>query len=85
MEKNVAKLLVGNWKMNGVKASLYEAGLIAGAAHSAMSHAVQLAICPPATLLAGLSEAVSGTGLLTGGQDCHEKVSGATPAISPLP
>lgn len=73
----MAKLLVGNWKMNGVKASLYEAGLIAGAAHSAMSHAVQLAICPPATLLAGLSEAVSGTGLLTGGQDCHEKVSGA--------
>ncbi len=73
----MAKLLVGNWKMNGLKAALYEAGLIAAAAKAAQSQSVQLAICPPATLLASLSEATIGTGLLTGAQDCHEKVSGA--------
>lgn len=73
----MAKLLVGNWKMNGVKAALQQASLIATAAKAAQGEAVQLAICPPATLLASLSEVAAGTGLLTGGQDCHEKASGA--------
>lgn len=63
--------------MNGLKAALQEAAQIAAAAKSAQSQAIQLAICPPATLLAALSEAVAGTGLLTGAQDCHAKVSGA--------
>ena len=63
--------------MNGVKAALQQASLIAAAAKAAQSQAVHLAICPPATLLASLSEAVADTGLLTGGQDCHEKASGA--------
>jgi len=77
MEKTVAKLLVGNWKMNGVKADLEGAGLIAAAAKTAQSQAIQLAICPPATLLSRLSEMAAGTELLTGAQDCHAKVSGA--------
>ena len=73
----MAKLLVGNWKMNGVKAHLEEASLIAVAAKAAQSQAIQLAICPPATLLSRLSEETAGTGLLTGAQDCHAKVTGA--------
>lgn len=77
MEIIVAKLLVGNWKMNGVSTALGEASLIAAAAKSAQSQAIQLAICPPATLLARLSETTAGTGLLTGAQDCHQKTSGA--------
>lgn len=77
MEKTVAKLLVGNWKMNGVKADLEEARLIAAAATTAQNQAIQLAICPPATLLSRLSEMAAGTGLLTGAQDCHAKVTGA--------
>jgi triosephosphate isomerase len=77
MEKTVAKLLVGNWKMNGVKLALQEADLIAAAAKTALGQSIQLAICPPATLLARLSEATAGTGLLTGAQDCHAKASGA--------
>jgi triosephosphate isomerase len=77
MEINVAKLLVGNWKMNGVSTALGEASLIAAAAKSAQSQAIQLAICPPATLLARLSETTAGTGLLTGAQDCHPKAFGA--------
>ncbi|MCZ8208244.1 MAG: triose-phosphate isomerase [Hyphomonadaceae bacterium] len=74
---SVAKLLVGNWKMNGLKAALPEADLIAQAAKAAQTLSVQLAICSPATLLAALSDNSAGTGLLTGGQDCHEKASGA--------
>ncbi|OYU76708.1 MAG: triose-phosphate isomerase [Alphaproteobacteria bacterium PA3] len=77
MERIVAKLLVGNWKMNGVSSALGEASLIAAAAKPAQNQAIQLAICPPATLLARLSEATVGTGLLTGAQDCHPKASGA--------
>lgn len=77
MEKQVAKLLVGNWKMNGVMSALQEASMIAAAAKTAQSQSVQLAICPPATLLARLGETTAGTGLLTGAQDCHQKASGA--------
>ncbi len=73
----MAKLLVGNWKMNGLKAALQEAGFIARAATAAKTRSFQLAICPPVTLLAALSSSAAGTGLLTGGQDCHVKASGA--------
>ncbi|GBF57266.1 triosephosphate isomerase [Candidatus Phycosocius bacilliformis] len=69
-------VLVGNWKMNGLEASLDEARQIAAEAGDASRRGVSLTICPPATLLARLSEAVAGTGLSTGGQDCHARVSG---------
>jgi triosephosphate isomerase len=77
MERIVTKLLVGNWKMNGLKSALHEAVLIASAAKAAQNQPIQLAICPPATLLASLSDTTAGTGLLTGAQDCHAKASGA--------
>ena len=41
------KLVAGNWKMNGSLAGLTELDAIAGAA----SDAVDVAICPPATLI----------------------------------
>jgi triosephosphate isomerase len=34
-------------------------------------------ICPPATLILAVAEAVKASGLLVGGQDCHAKPSGA--------
>ena len=34
-------------------------------------------VCPPATLLLAVADAVKGSGLLVGGQDCHAKASGA--------
>ncbi len=70
-------LIAGNWKMNGLTAAaLAEAKALAEklAANRPKS---QVAICPPATLLAGLAGALSGSGILLGGQDCHAKASGA--------
>lgn len=65
------KLVAGNWKMNGLVASLAEFDRISAGA-AAVSGADAL-ICPPATLIAALA----GRGLALGGQDCHAKPSGA--------
>jgi triosephosphate isomerase len=73
------KLVAGNWKMNGSRAALAELGPIAEAARAAPG--VDVAICPPATLIT-LAAARAG-GLWIGAQDVHEKESGAhTGAVS---
>ena len=64
------KLIAGNWKMNGSVAALAEIDAIAAAT---MSLAVDVAICPPFTLIS----AACGRGVPIGGQDCHAKASGA--------
>jgi triosephosphate isomerase len=69
-------LIAGNWKMFGLEASLDEARAVA-AAIAARPPAARVAICPPATLLHRLSEAMAGESVLVGGQDCHPKPSGA--------
>ncbi|HEX8640694.1 MAG TPA: triose-phosphate isomerase [Allosphingosinicella sp.] len=67
------KLVVGNWKMNGSVAQLGELHAIAEAARAAGG--VDVAVCPPFTLLA---PAVTRAGRLTiGAQDCHAEESGA--------
>ena len=68
------KLAAGNWKMNGLKASLEELRLLR-AAHAGT--ACEILICPPATLLAPAAEALAGSAIRVGGQDCHAKASGA--------
>jgi triosephosphate isomerase (TIM) len=70
------KLVAGNWKMNGVSASVLEIeDMIAGA--KALPASVELAVCPPATLAALAAEILSGSGVALGGQDCHQEKSGA--------
>ena len=69
-------LIAGNWKMNGLSAALEEARAVA-AALEAEPAVARIAIFPPATLLDRLSQALEGSQVLTGGQDCHEKTSGA--------
>jgi triosephosphate isomerase (TIM) len=67
------KLIAGNWKMNGSLLALAELDAIADAA--ANHSGVDVAICPPATLIAA---AVARTPTLTiGAQDCHSQGSGA--------
>ncbi|OHD00662.1 MAG: triose-phosphate isomerase [Sphingopyxis sp. RIFCSPHIGHO2_01_FULL_65_24] len=67
------KYVVGNWKMNGVSASLAEAQAIFAAA--AEHKAVDVALCPPFTLIGAMVAAVPGGAV--GGQDCHSAASGA--------
>ncbi|GGD32444.1 triose-phosphate isomerase [Sinisalibacter lacisalsi] len=67
-------LAAGNWKMNGTAASLGEVEVLK-TAHPAP--AVDILICPPATLLERLSSVASGSAIATGGQDCHPEKAGA--------
>jgi triosephosphate isomerase len=66
------KLVAGNWKMNGSLASLGELDPILAAAKAAAS--VDVAICPPFTLIAS---AVARVPLAIGAQDCHAEPNGA--------
>ena len=68
-------LVAGNWKMNGTTASVAEFEAMIAGYGADLAAKVELAICPPATLVARLA-AVGGP-IPIGGQDCHAKVSGA--------
>lgn len=66
-------LVVGNWKMNGNRAALAELDAIAATA--AANPSVDVAICPPFTLI---ESAVARAGTLPiGAQDCHAADKGA--------
>jgi triosephosphate isomerase (TIM) len=68
-------LVAANWKMNGLKASIAEfEKIIAGARALA---AVDLVVCPPATLIASFAAKAQGTRVAIGGQDCHAEAAGA--------
>ncbi|MGC6328376.1 triose-phosphate isomerase [Rhizorhabdus sp. FW153] len=67
------KLVAGNWKMNGSLTALAELDEIAAAAAS--HAAVDVAICPPFTLIA--AAAARTPQLAIGAQDCHGQAKGA--------
>ncbi|HEV8677809.1 MAG TPA: triose-phosphate isomerase [Stellaceae bacterium] len=70
------QLVAGNWKMNGLRADgIALARAIAERARQ--RHACDLLVCPPTTLLAAIGEAVAGSSVALGGQDCHAAPSGA--------
>jgi triosephosphate isomerase len=76
MTDAIRPLIAGNWKMNGLKASLAEFDAIcAGAA--ALTGKADLLVCPPATLIAAFADRARGLSLTVGAQDCHPKASGA--------
>ncbi len=68
-------LIAGNWKMNGLTASLAEIEAVALMAEQAPPPA-DLLICPPATLISRAATVAAGR-LAIGGQDCHGEVCGA--------
>ena len=81
MTDAIRPLIAGNWKMNGLKASMAEfEAMVAGA--SKVAAKADLLVCPPATLIAAFAEKALGAKsmsktLAIGGQDCHPKASGA--------
>ncbi|WP_321336488.1 triose-phosphate isomerase [Breoghania sp.] len=77
MSASIKPLVAGNWKMNGLRASLGEITAIAQAVDPALGANVDIMICPPASLVALAAETGRGTSVAIGGQDCHAKVSGA--------
>jgi len=69
-------LIAGNWKMNGLRAD----GLARARDLRARADAdagCEILVCPPATLLAAIAEALAGGPIAVGGQDCHPAPSGA--------
>jgi triosephosphate isomerase (TIM) len=70
-------LVAGNWKMNGLLASLAEVAAMAAAYDEALKARAELIVCPPATLIGLAAEVASRGGVGLGGQDCHAAASGA--------
>ena len=77
MTPGVRPFVAGNWKMNGLTASLAEIAAMREAVDAGAAGGAELAVCPPATLLAPAAQVLKGGALALGGQDCHAQVSGA--------
>src|ERR1700726_4414682 len=69
------QLIAGNWKMNGVSASLDVVDAIRRAL-TAKALSADLLVCPPATFIARAAVASAGV-VPIGAQDCHAESSGA--------
>jgi triosephosphate isomerase len=75
------KLVVGNWKMNGHRASVAE--LVAGI-RAAEPFVAGVAVCPPFPYIAEVALALAGSRIALGAQDCSAHDSGAfTGEVSP--
>jgi triosephosphate isomerase (TIM) len=68
-------LVAGNWKMNGLRASIDVLKKIIDGAQALGD--VDIIVCPPATLIACFADAVRGTRVGIGGQDCYTEAAGA--------
>ena len=68
-------LIAGNWKMNGLQQrGLALAGAVAARAETGI--AVDILICPPATLLVPSARLLAGGSVALGAQDCHARPEG---------
>src|SRR5687768_4185141 len=77
------KFIAGNWKMNTTRA---EAVSLAAAVASKVgsSTAVEVAVCPPSLYLETVVQAVKGSAVGVGAQNCYYEAKGAfTGEISP--
>lgn len=70
-------LVAGNWKMNGLRTSARVLEEIQAGYTPGLKAKVELAVCPPATLIGHCAQASVGSRVAIGGQDCHAKESGA--------
>lgn len=69
-------LIAGNWKMNGLAASLAEIETLTGALRSDPA-ACDVLLCLPATLISRAAALAAGSAVAIGGQDCHVEAHGA--------
>ncbi|MGB3624681.1 MAG: triose-phosphate isomerase [Henriciella sp.] len=72
----IRPLIAGNWKMNGLRASLETAREVERGL-SEFADKADCLLCPPATLLKEMSQLASSGRLAVGGQDCHPADAGA--------
>ena len=77
MVESKRKLVAGNWKMNLLRAEGTALARQLAQRIATTRLACDLLLCPPATLLFAIAEALDGSGILLGGQDCHAEAKGA--------
>ena len=77
MSQAPQKIVAGNWKMNGLKASLAEIAAMRDAVAGGGAGKAVALICPPAQLIAAAATLCAGSPLFIGAQDCHFDTSGA--------
>lgn len=77
MTTTISPLIAGNWKMNGLRASLDELTALAGMLTTGEAPRAVVVVCPPATMLAAVARQGATAGIQAGGQDCHPAGSGA--------
>lgn len=73
----MAKLIAGNWKMNGLTGTAKDLAAGLAAKVGTGDNLPDVAVCPPGPLIPPVLKAVDGTSIGVGGQDCHADVSGA--------
>ena len=72
------KLIVGNWKMNGLMSDSCErAKKLATLMSSHKAEGFRMVLCPPATAISAVASALRESAIKYGGQDCHDQLSGA--------
>jgi triosephosphate isomerase (TIM) len=69
-------LVVGNWKMHGLRKSSSELLRVLEDSVKLPRH-IELVICPPATLVANFAGLARGSRVRIGAQDCHPEPAGA--------
>lgn len=74
MTPGVRPLIAGNWKMHG---TLAEATALARGVAAGPAAGADLLVCPPFPHLAAVSEALRGSHVALGAQDCHAAAKGA--------
>ncbi|HEV7414566.1 MAG TPA: triose-phosphate isomerase [Tianweitania sediminis] len=77
MTPGIRPLVAGNWKMNGLSASLDELSRIAQGFMHGLDAETEALICVPDTLLSRAVERTKGTPVRIGAQNCHTAESGA--------
>jgi triosephosphate isomerase len=77
MTPGVRPLVAGNWKMNGLSGSLSEIAAMRRGVEAGEAGAAEVAVCPPATLIAAAAKVLEGGPVSLGGQDCHAAEKGA--------
>lgn len=70
-------LIAGNWKMNGLSADGVALAAGVAAQVGAGPLGCDVLVCPPFPLIPLIANAVQGSAVAVGAQDCHAKVSGA--------
>lgn len=77
MTPDIKPIVAGNWKMNGASASSSMVGELAAGYDRELHSRVDMAIFPPATLLASAASWLSDMPISCGSQDCHANATGA--------